>query len=418
MSKARDVVIRGGAEAAKSWSVAIILLVRALQYPDRRIVIIRKHQPSLKRTCWWIITHLIEEYGIPCRIHYADMTISFPSGSEMLFVPVVASKGEPGERLKSVTDITDIWFEECTELSESEWRQIKLRHRGSKEITFRQRFYTFNPIGINSWLYKQFFDLTRKVNLDTTKVETYQFTWRDNPFVDQDSIDELEATKDEDETFYKVFGLGEWAELKNQIFPPGQKRGEVSVEDFRYEPDFYDEIIAGVDFGHDTPSAFLLIGLKENTAYIIDEIYERKLLTWQFTERIKEVLEDRTSKAGSSNLRVPIYCDSAEPGRIEEMKQAHLLVYPAKKNVLDGINRVKTFHITIHDRCEHSKKEILAYHRKEDMDGNVLKDPVKAMDHTVDSLRYAIYTHTMPQKKQISGIGLTRGTIKRHELMY
>lgn len=401
-STIRDVVIVGGADAAKTYSVAIILLMRALQVPNRRIIIIRRHLPSLKRTCWWIINKLIGEAGVPCKVHYADMTIAFPNGSEMLFLPMVVSKGEPGERLKSITDIDDIWLEECTELSEGEWKQIKLRHRGSKNVSVpRQRFYTCNPIGVDSWVYKNFFDVLRKVNLDPAKYKTFKFTWRDNPFVDQESIDELEATKNEDETFYKIFGLGEWAELKNQIYPSGSKQGEISIESFRYEPDFYDEIIAGVDFGHDTPSAFVLIGLKEQTAYIIDEIYERKLLTWQFTERIKGLLSDRTSKAGS---RVPIYCDSAEPGRIEEMKQAGLLVYPAKKNVLDGINRVKTFHITIHDRCEHSKKEMLAYHRKEDMDGRVLPDPVKAMDHTVDSVRYAIYTHTMSQKKQIHGV--------------
>lgn len=414
-STVRDVVIVGGAEAAKTYSVAIILIMRALQVADRRIIIIRKHQPSLKRTCWWIITKLLADASVPCKVHYTDMTITFPNGSEMLFIPMVTSKGEPGERLKSITDIDDIWFEECTELSEGEWKQAKLRHRGSKTVEVpRQRFYTCNPIGIGSWVYKQFFDVLRKVNLDPAKMETFRFTWRDNPFVDQESIDELEATKDEDSTFYKIFGLGLWAELKNQIYPPGSKRGEVSTEDFKYEPDFYDEIIAGVDFGHDTPSAFVLIGLKNQTAYVIDEIYERKLLTWQFTERIKSVLSDHFVGNGP-----PIYCDSAEPGRIEEMQQAGLSVFPAKKNVLDGINRVKAFHITIHDRCEHSKKELLAYHRKEDVNGGVLPEPVKVMDHTVDALRYGLYTHTMSGTTQaVSNVALTWGRIrKRADLM-
>lgn len=420
-STVRDVVIVGGANAAKTYSVAIILLMRALQIPNRRIIIIRRHLPSLKRTCWRIINKLINEADIPgCKIHYADMTITFPNGSEMLFLPMVVSKGEPGERLKSITDIDDIWLEECTELSEGEWKQVKLRHRGSKNVTVpRQRFYTCNPIGIDSWVYKNFFDVLRKVNLDPAKYKTFRFTWRDNPFGDQESIDELEATKDEDETFYKIFGLGEWAELKNRIYPPGKNRGEVSIESFNYDQEYYDELIGGVDFGHDTPSAFLLMGIKNQIVYIIDEIYERKLLTWQFTERIKALLSDSFGLQDGSG--VPIYCDSAEPGRIEEMKQAGLSVFPAKKNVLDGINRVKAYHLTVNDRCEHSKKELLAYHRKEDMNGNVLPEPVKVMDHTVDACRYGIYTHTMTPEEgsTVSGVGLIRGLIrKRPELMW
>ena len=84
-----------------------------------------------------------------------------------------------------------------------------------------------------------------------------------------------------------------------------------------------------------------------------------------------------------------MFCDTAEPARIEEMKRAGLNVREANKNVIEGINVVKKYRQVIHPRCIEYIKEIAGYKRKEDRNGNVLEDPVKFADHTQDALRYA-----------------------------
>jgi phage terminase large subunit len=408
-STARDLVLYGGAGSAKTMSVSQLVIWRALQIPGRRILIIRKHFPSLKRTCWRFILDFIDVLGVPVKIRYADATITFPNGSEMMFIPVVTSSGAPAERLKSMTNIDDIWMEEVLELSEPEWKQIKLRHRGTEGAqAFRQRIYTCNPDDPNSWFYYQFFDETRNVNPDEPGVvEKYRFTWRDNPFLDRDYINELKRSAKTDPDWYNVYGRGLWGLLKNKIY-------RIKVLSFSHDVDFYDDIIAGADFAFTSPSAFVLIGVKDDKLYVIDEVYERGLLPAEFNAIIKELLDDY----GLSRYEVPIYCDTSEPARIEEMHRAGLNVYEAKKNVLDGINAVKKFRLIVSSAAVNSIKELRGYRRDTDKDGNVLDRPVKVADHVPDALRYAVYTWSLKKKRtSFEGVHLISGprTPRRQE---
>ena len=83
----------------------------------------------------------------------------------------------------------------------------------------------------------------------------------------------------------------------------------------------------------------------------------------------------------------------AEPARIEEIKRAGFRVYPAQKDVADGLDFVKRQRLFIHKDCANVIKEIQGYKYKEDKDGNVIDEPIKFADHLMDAMRYAIYTH-------------------------
>jgi len=301
------------------------------------------------------------------------MTINFSSSSEMLFVPVVASSGEPAERIKSLTDVTDMWFEEPTELTYNEYLQIIRRLRGG-DLTeaYAQRMHTLNPIDQRHWLKTKIFD--------AGKGDWQHYTYRDNQYVTAEEIDELEELKDVDYKQYQVYALGEWGALKDRIY------NNYEVREFDFKPADWDDIIAGVDFGFEHPSAWLLLGIKEKTVFIIDEIYERKKTNPELIELIK----DKQSHWG---VRPPTYCDTAEPARIEEMEQNGLLVYPANKNVSEGINIVLSHKLVIHPRCVRTIKEIQSYRRREDRAGNILETPVKFLDDAMDAMRYGLATH-------------------------
>ena len=93
------------------------------------------------------------------------------------------------------------------------------------------------------------------------------------------------------------------------------------------------------------------------------------------------------------NKNAEIYADSAEPARIEEITRAGFNVYPAKKEVKNGIDYIKRKKIYIHESCANTIKEIQSYKWKEKKDGEILDEPVKFLDHAMDALRYAVYTH-------------------------
>lgn len=371
--RAREVVAYGGAGAGKSYAVAQKMIMMALGYDKRRIVCIRKYGPSLKLTSWRLILDLLDDYGIPYKANHTDLNIRLGKGSEMIFMPVVNTKGAAADRLKSLTDIDQIWIEEATELSFEEYNQIMLRLRGEPlKEGYRQIILTLNPIDKNHWIYRRF--------VEGGKGALLKYTYHDNPYIEQEYCDELEALRGIDDVMYSVYALGEWGVLGHIIYT------KYEIEEIEQPLGYYEEFIAGVDYAFEKPSAWLLIGLRENKAYVLDEVYERRLLNSEFAELIAD-------KQREWGVRPQTYCDTAEPGRIEEMYRAGLNVYEADKNVSDGINCVKEHKLILHPRCINTMKEIRGYVRKRDKNGEVLDEPVKANDHAMDALRYALYTH-------------------------
>ena len=369
-SRARDLVLYGGAAAGKSECAARKVIAKSLKYSGERTVVIRKYSPSLRLTCFTMIMKILSNYQIPAKINRGDMTITFANGSDILFIPIVNTSGEPGERIKSLTDLHTVWYEEPTELSYDEFQLTRLRLRGEElKQGYRQRILTFNPIDKNHWLFKYYFE--------TDRGDKQKYTYLDNKYIDSEAVQELINLQHEDRMLYNVYALGEWGTLENQIYT------NYTIEQFEHPLDYYDDIVCGVDFGFENPSTLVIIGVKEKTLYIIDEIYKRKLIN---TELIKMI----QGKLDSYAIKNPeIFCDTAEPARIEEMKRAGLNVREANKNVIEGINVVKKYRQVIHPRCVEYIKEIAGYKRKEDRNGNVLEDPVKFADHTQDALRYA-----------------------------
>jgi phage terminase large subunit len=83
------------------------------------------------------------------------------------------------------------------------------------------------------------------------------------------------------------------------------------------------------------------------------------------------------------------------------MKQSELNVYPAKKDVLDGINTVRQYKIVVNPRAVNFVKEIHGYTRQRDKDGNIqeLPDKKRGFDDLMDSLRYGCYSWTLKGRR-------------------
>lgn len=373
----RLLVLYGGAGAGKSYFAAQKIIDFITEFENKKLLIMRKTYPALKLTSLELIENLLKKYKIPYQINRSDLILYTIRGNRLIF----KSLDDP-EKIKSITDVDFIWFEEPTEIKEEEFDMVNLRLRGQRlpEGHYRQFILTFNPIDKNHWLYKRFFQKGVK------KTFIGKYTYKNNRFIDEDYKRELEDLKDKDENLYRVYALGEWGTLKNKVY------SNYTVENFEYKMDWYDEIIAGVDFGYNNPSVYLLVGIKDKEIYLIDEIYKSHLLNSQFIDLILE-------KNKEWGINPEIYCETAEPDRIEEMYKAGLRVKEAKKDVIQGINFVKMQKIHIHARCVNTIKEIQGYSYKEDRNGNVLEEPVKFNDHAMDAMRYAIYTHLGKREK-------------------
>jgi phage terminase large subunit len=186
----------------------------------------------------------------------------------------------------------------------------------------------------------------------------------------------IESYKDlPDDFMWKVYGLGQRGASKELIYTAYKICNQLPGKGDK----FY-----GLDFGFTVPTALVEVEHYEGSNYVDEVIYQTGLTTPQIIERLK--LKGITNEI--------IYCDSAEPDRIDELIKAGFNAKKAIKDVVAGIVKVKSFPLYITSRSKNIISEIGGYKWETDNNGEVLADkPVKLNDHSMDAKRYAIMTH-------------------------
>lgn len=370
-SKKRINLLYGSAGSGKSWSIAQFLLLEKLYGEhDIRVLVVRKTGPALRKSAWLLINDLISQYQLPITDrNKTDLTITVNS-NQMFFT----SLDDP-EKLKSLERINYIWGEEATEFTRADYLQLNLRCRGKNPNGKNRLFFSFNPVDEQSFL-------KPVVESPLSNVAVNHSTYKDNAFLGDDYIQELENLKEQDETYYKIYALGIWASPENLIYTNWDTIDEFpECEDIGY----------GLDFGFNNPSALIKIGIRDDEVYEEELLYETKLTNADLIEKLKQFIPNRSQI---------IKADSAEPQRIEEISQAGFNIHPCGKgqgSVRASIGRVKSKKVHITKQSVNLLKEKRGYKWKTDKNGNVLDEPVKFRDHLLDAERY--YLGEMPEDR-------------------
>lgn len=212
--KHRYLVLKGGGGSGKSIFVGRKILERCISEPGHRFLVCRKVARTLRESCFSQLSGQLSEHyrGKGYKINKSDMKISFKNGSEILFAGL-----DDVEKLKSIYNITGIWIEEASEISEADFNQLDIRLRG-KTAYYKQIILSFNPISIHHWLKKRFFDCDNLPEKDKKKILTHESTYLDNRFLDREAKAVLEAFKYIDEYYYEVYCLGFWGITGKSVF--------------------------------------------------------------------------------------------------------------------------------------------------------------------------------------------------------
>lgn len=362
-NKNRYLHLYGGAGSGKSYFAAQKILLRIMKEERHRILLVRKVARTIRHSQFSLIKSLLYSSGLDEHFKINDSDLRMQSslnGNELISAGI-----DDREKLKSIFGISSIWVEEATELSYEDFNQLDLRLRG-KTKNYKQIILTYNPINSHHWLN------TKKFK-DSFKLKT---TYKDNLHIDDEYIDVLNNLKEQDEEYYNIYALGEWGVLKNVIYKPFEILNDYPV--------YYDETIYGLDFGYNNQTALIEVNIKDRIFYLKELIYECRLTNTDLIERMKSLKIKRGSY---------VYCDSAEAGRIAEIKRAGFNVFPADKSVKDGIDFVKSCKIISNPGNNGINKEVISYCYKQDKDGKLLDEPIKFNDHTMDAIRYAIYSY-------------------------
>lgn len=360
----------GGSRSSKSHSIAQLMLHKFNSERGKVFLTARKTVPWLKLTIYKDVINMMKDWGwYDSFIHNkTERTVIYPSHNNLW---VFTSVDDP-EKIKS-TEFNYIHIEEANEFSYDDFMMLKLRMSGKENPGERNQMYiSLNPNEKYGWVNQE---LIIKPSDDVKLIKSNYKDCID--FLPESYVKRLERLEQEDPSYWKIYGLGQYADIKGKIY---------SLEMYEGEYPKCKETIYGLDFGFASPNVLvrLDVDLESMSIYLTPLIYK---LEQTKSDLIKEMRELGLKKDDE------IYCDSEDPATIEEIYKNGFNAKPSDKAVLNGIEFLQRF--TLYSKKEYVvlNREMLGYKRKVDKEGNVREDPVKFNDHCPDAVRYAAYTH-------------------------
>lgn len=353
--KYKIVALQGGARASKTYNTLIWLAVQsAFVWSNKVVSIVRNTLPALRASAERDFFEILQNLGIYTEANHnkTERIYKFANGTIIEFFSTDNEMKVRGRKREV------LFVNEANELDFATFQQLILR-------TSEFCVIDYNPSEANHWIYDNI--LTRQ------DCKFYKLTYKDNPFLPPSIVSEIEHLKNIDYQLWQVFGLGERGASLATIY-----NNYVLVDSI---PD-NGEVVFGLDFGFNNPTALTKVCYKNETYYIEECLYKSGLTNSELLPILQNIVGKRL-----------VYCDSAEPARIKELQKAGINAIPAKKEVEAGVLFVKSSKLAITKTSVNLLKEIRNYKYKQTPDGKILDEVLKLNDHACDSFRYAIYTH-------------------------
>ena len=351
-SDTRITCLQGGTRSSKTYSLCQLFIVKALNETGKVFTICRKTLPALKGTAYRDVLELLKQLDLYSEEYHNKSELSYSLNGNLLeFISVDQPQKIRGRKRDY------LWLNEANEFTYEDYQQLILR-------TTDKIYLDYNPSDPYSWIYEKV--ITRD---DCTFIKS---TYKANPFLDKDTIAEIERLKDLDPDYWQVYGLGEIGSVQTMIFRKFELVDEVQGRLVGY----------GLDFGFtNSPSALVAVYISDDNLYIKEMLYEKRLTNTDLANKLREFKIDRQSE---------IVADSAEPKSIEEVYRSGFNIKPAKKGagIHLGIDIMRRYKLHITKDSLNAIKEFRSYKWATDKNGDVLNTPVKVNDHLIDATRY------------------------------
>jgi phage terminase large subunit len=358
----RKKVIQGGSSAGKTFAILAILIDTAIRNKDISISIVSESMPHLRRgamrdflTIMKVTNRFFEE-----RFNKTESRYTFSSGSFIEFF----SADEPSKLRGARRDI--LYINEANNIPYEAYQELSIRTRG--EI-----YIDYNPT-------RTFWAHTELLNDNDT--DFIILNYKDNEALDDNTINEFKiaqnkaATNDFWANWVKVYVDGEIGSLEGTIYTNWSIINDIPAEARL--------LGVGLDFGFTNDPTSAVAIYKWNDELIIDEIiYQRGLTNPQIASLLKQ--------KGFTN---EIWCDSAEPKSIVELKSMGIKAYgvdKGKDSVMFGISVVQQFKLNITKWSHNTIKELENYIWLK-KGGETTNTPADAFNHSMDAMRYIIMT--------------------------
>lgn len=355
---------QGSSRSAKTYNTVIWIVCQCLSVPKTTVSICRSTLPSLKGSVLRDFIEILQRIGEYNEKSYnkTDLIYNFKNGSWVEFFSCDNETKLRGRKRKI------LFVNEANELKYLEWQQLQLR-------TTQFSIIDYNPsFSDEHWICE--------VNKDP---RTYHFisTYKDNPFLEQKVIDEIESLKQKNYSLWQIYGLGHQARVEGLVFR--------NVEVMERIPDtgYRRRHFLGVDFGYtNDPTAIVDVIIEEDTKTLyIDELcYRTYMLTSDIVAELKP------------HGLVKVISESADPRLVQEIYRAGINIHPVVKykgSIEAGLTKMQEYKIVITKHSTNVIKEFRNYTYSQDKEGKWLNTPIDVWNHTIDAIRYVVMSEIL-----------------------
>lgn len=364
--------IQGGTSAGKTFGVLPVLIDIAAKDKITEISVVAESIPHLKRGAMKDFKKIMVETGrwFDNRWNATDFKYTFANGSQIEFFSADNDSKLRGARRDYLymNEANNMTFHTYTELAS----------RTKKGV-----FLDWNPVN-EFWFHTE---LQKDDDVDFIIVN-----YLDNEACPESALNFILKAKEKSKTssywanWYKVYGLGQIGSLEGVIFNNWQIIDKLP-EDARL-------LGYGLDFGYSNDPTAIIEVYKWNDKRILNEIcYQKELSNSQIAKLI--------------TTKLPVYCDSAEPKSIAELRKLGVRAFPVTKgadSINFGIQTIQQNEYLVTAMSTNFINELRKYAwDKDKKTGAKLNKPIDDFNHAIDGWRY----HEM----ETIGLGKSKGKL-------
>ena len=350
---AKIVAEQGGTRSGKTYNILLwIIFHYCTQNTGKTITISRKTFPALRSTVMRDFIDILKKNELYQEVNHNKSNSEYNlNGNLVEFISLDSGQKIRGRK----RDL--LFINEANEITYEEWNQLIYRTTGKIILDY-------NPSDEYHFIYDKI--ITRE------DCDFHITTYKDNPFLEATIVEEIERLRDTDETYWQIYGLGLKGVSKATIFQFQENQIPEDAEFLAY----------GMDFGYtNDPTTLVEVYRSQESLYARELLYRTHMTTQDINKFLRE-----------ANLKGTIYCDSAEPRLIDELRRMGNPVRATVKgqnSIQAGIDVLKRYKLNIIG--DNFVQEMRNYKWTEDKSGKLTNIPVDKNNHLIDAFRYATY---------------------------
>lgn len=383
----RHIVLQGGTRSGKTYSVIFWIMYLCTKYSGIKFAIVRKTLPAVKGTVWADMEKELKLARMyDPKNHNKTEKIYYLNGNEIHYF------GADDENKVRGFKCDILYLNECIELEYSIVKQLRQRCTG-------KIIYDYNPSEDDGWVYSDLYPRENAVFIQTT--------YKNNPHLTRAQIEEIEWYRDNDPTYWSIYGLGEKATPRGAIYT-GWKRIADKPDGLNWTPI--------IDFGYSPDPCAIVECARHNRSLYANELhYANNMTNFDVAVRLATLgytsdnyiladnikAEIQSLRQGYSTTTEAILRSCATMGvectDLDAAKYVQVLingfsvmgVIKGAGSILSGINKVQGYEVFVTYNSVNTWREYSLYKYKIDRSTDkILGDPIDSNNHSMDCIRY------------------------------